>query len=210
MDKDILTALVTILFILAVLFYSSESKYKMSARRWIGAILTLVGIYTLFINGNFFNFSDETIGGLISLFGGLCLWFIKPTKKENKNETMKKPKKKFVIILVCLFVAILFIIFIRYFIIETIISSGNSVLTEQSNVTPRDCVLASNGIMSCDGTGITNEQECKDVCLEENGLTNTRYITNMSVNSKNLVYVTFNGCYCYDGDNIKYVYVIST
>jgi hypothetical protein len=105
-----------------------------------------------------------------------------------------------IIIVICLFIALLLIGFI---------TSHNSTPKQKSNGGHRNCVATSNEIMSCDGEGIANEQQCKDVCLEENGLTNIRYITNMSVNSENLGYVTFNGCYCYDSDsNLKYMYLI--
>jgi len=118
---------------------------------------------------------------------------------------LKKYQKKTFPIIALIISSILIVAFIFGF-----ITSFLAPMEQQSNITiDRDCVEISNGIMSCDGQGITNEQECKDVCLEENGLTNTNYITNMSVDSENLGFVTFNGCYCYDDyDNVKYMYIV--
>jgi len=113
--------------------------------------------------------------------------------------------------IIALIISSIFIIaFVFGFIAPIEQDSFSSSVEQQSNITiDRDCVEISNGIMSCDGQGITNEQECKEVCLEENGLINTNYITNMSVDSENLGFVTFNGCYCYDDyDNVKYMYIV--
>ena len=124
----------------------------------------------------------------------------------------RKYKKKTFPIITLIISSIFIIIFIFGFITPFLNSTEQQPNTgQQFNVIQRDCVYAPNGIMSCDGQGITNAQECEEVCIKENGLNNTDYITKMKVDSENLGYVTFNGCFCYDeNNNIKYMYIIPT
>ncbi len=125
---------------------------------------------------------------------------------------LRKYKKKTFPIITLIISSIFIIIFIFGFITPFLNSTEQQPNTgQQFNVIQRDCVYATNGIMSCDGQGITNTQECEEVCIKENGLNNTAYITKINVDSENLGYVTFNGCYCYDeNNNIKYMYIIPT
>lgn len=83
---------------------------------------------------------------------------------------------------------------------------------EVVSVSGRECVPAGDDILSCDGTGINTEQDCEKVCLEETNLNNVKYLyaTNLNTTSRNLGYVTFNTCYCYEGVILKYMYTYRT
>ena len=93
MDKDVLLALFTVGCLIAVLIIEKRSKYKMNIRRSIGALLTIMGLGSLFITG-YPSLSEQT-AGVIILISGLLLWLIKPPLKKKMNYICEVCNKKY-------------------------------------------------------------------------------------------------------------------